>query len=109
MKLDTDLSALIDAEVNTLWGDTHGWVKLAELTEFETQRILTVRPRRRTYLKQSEAGYDWAVGREFVIVSNCPHRGNVVASDEVRNLRQMGYTHVHIHYNRNSAPLEIDL
>jgi hypothetical protein len=33
----------------------------------------------------------------------------VVAVDEVRHLKRSGYTHVHIHYNTNSAPLELEL
>lgn len=115
MKLDTTLSALIDdllvdTQTSRLWNDTHSWVKLADLVEFETQRILTVRPLRRTYLSQAEAGYDWSVGHEFVITSpHSPHKGDIVAVDETRNLKRYGYTHVHIHYNRNSVPLELEL
>jgi len=119
MKLDNTLSTLIngllDDEVDTtnqspLWNDTHSWVKLADLAEFETQRILTVRPRRRTYLHQSDAGYDWAVGKEFVITTqSSPYYNQVVAVDETTNLKRYGYTHVHIHYNHNSTPLEIEL
>ena len=119
MKLDTTLSTLIDDllndEVDTdtkpnLWADTHGWVKLADLSEFDTQHILTVRPRYRTYLHQSDAGYDWAVGKEFVITTrSSPYYNQVVAVDETRHLKRYGYTHVHIHYNRNSTPLELEL
>lgn len=120
MKLDTDLSNLIDdllvdteteqPSQSSLWNDTHGWVKLADLSEFDTQHILTVRPRHRTYLHQSEAGYDWAVGREFVITTrSSPYYDQVVAVDEKHNLKRYGYTHVHIHYNRNSTPLELEL
>ena len=112
MTLDTDLSALID----DLLGDTTdtqpstGWVKLADLTPADTQRVLTVRPRRRTYLHQSDAGYDWAAGKEFVITTrSSPYHNQVVAVDEVRNLKRYGYTHVHIHYNTSSAPLELEL
>lgn len=115
MKLDNTLSALIndllddDTQPN-LWADTHGWVKLADLAEFDTQHILTVRPRHRTYLHQSDAGYDWAVGKEFVITTrSSPYHNQVVAVDEVRNLKRYGYTHLHIHYNRNSTPLELEL
>jgi hypothetical protein len=115
MKLDNTLSSLIDDLLNddtqpNLWADTHGWVKLADLSEFDTQRIVTVRPLRRTYLRQSDAGYDWAAGQPFVITSSSsPYYNQVVAVDEVRNLQRYGYTHVHIHYNRNSVPLEIEL
>ena len=49
--------------MSALWNDTHSWVKLADLVGNKTQRVLTVRPRRRTYLRQSDAGYDWAAGR----------------------------------------------
>jgi hypothetical protein len=85
------------------------WQHLADLQPKTTQRILTVRPRWRTYLHQSEVGYDWAVGKPFIITGDCPHRGNIVASDESRNLKQMGYTHIHIHYNLNDTPLEMTL
>ena len=117
MKLDTDLNDLIneltqDSQLDTdnLWGDTHGYVKLADLTQDHSHRIVTVRPRRRTYLRQSDAGYDWAVGKEFVITTrSSPYYNQVVAVDEARNLKRYGYSHVHIHYNNLSAPLEIAL
>ena len=118
MKLDNTLSSMIDDllsdEVDTdnssLWNDTHSWVKLADLAEFDTQHILTVRPRRRTYLHPSEAGYDWAVGREFVITTrSSPYYGEIVAVDEAHNLKRYGYTHLHIHYNNRSVPLELEL
>lgn len=118
MKLDNDLSNLIndildtssDTDQPNLWADTHGWVKLADLVEFDTQHILPVRPRRRTYLHQSDAGYDWAVGKEFVITTrSSPYYGEIVAIDETANLKRYGYTHVHIHYNNRSVPLELEL
>jgi hypothetical protein len=115
MKLDNTLSSLIDDLLNddtqpNLWADTHGWVKLADLSEFDTQRIVTVRPLRRTYLRQSDAGYDWAAGQPFVITSpHSPHKGDIVAVDEINYLKRCGYTHIHIHYNRNSVPLELEL
>lgn len=112
MTLDTDLSALIDdlLGATTDTQPSTGWVKLSDLSEFETQRILTVRPRRRTYLSQAEAGYDWFVGHEFVVTTqSSPYYGSVVAVDEARLLKGYGYTHVHIHYNVNSAPLELEL
>jgi hypothetical protein len=85
------------------------WCKLSDLQPVTEHRIITVRPRWRTYLHQSDAGYDWAVGKPFIITSDCPHRGNVVAVDEVHNLKRMGYTHIHIHYNLNDTPLEMKL
>jgi hypothetical protein len=86
------------------------WAKLSDLQHHRSARILTVRPRWRTYLHQADAGYDWAVGREFIITTeNSPHRGNVVAVDEKHHLKWMGYTHIHIHYNLNDAPLELEL
>ena len=119
MKLSNTLSKLVDDlledEVDTatehgLWADTHGWVKLADLSEFKTHRILTIRPRYRTYIHQSDAGYDWAVGKEFVVSTrSSPYHTQVVAVDETHNLKRYGYTHVHIHYNRNSTPLELEL
>lgn len=85
------------------------WAKLADLTTHD-HRIVSVRPRRRTYLHQADAGYDWAAGAEFVIMTaSSPYCGSVVAVDERRHLKEYGYTHVHIHYNVNSAPLEIEL
>jgi len=122
MKLDSELTNLlndiidnkvdneVDTEVSSLWNDTQGWVKLADLTDEHFQRILTIRPRSRTYLKQSDAGYDWAVGKQFVVTSrNSQYHQQVVAVDEVRHLKRSGYTHVHIQYNTNSAPLELEL
>ena len=86
------------------------WVKLSDLSEHQSHRILTIRPRRRTFLHQSDAGYDWAAGREFVVVSgSSPYLNQVVAVDEANNLKRYGYTHVHIHYNIHSTPLEIAL
>ena len=86
------------------------WTHLADLSEQTPHRILTIRPRRRTYLHQSEAGYDWAAGREFVVIAeSSPYYGQVVAVDERRNLIGYGYTHVQIHYNTVSVPLEIKL
>jgi len=89
---------------------TPSWVNLVDLSGQTPHRILTIRPRRRTYLHQSEAGYDWAAGREFIITSqSSPYCGSVVAVDEKRNLKDYGYTHVHIHYNINAPHLEIAL
>ena len=86
------------------------WTHLADLSEQTPQRILTIRPRRRTYLHQSEAGYDWAAGREFVVIAeSSPYYGQVVAVDERRNLIGYGYTHVQIHYNTVSVPLTLAL
>lgn len=114
MQLDTTLSALIDELVGTQEGastkPTQGWVKLADLSEYPSTRIVTVRPRRRTYLHQSDAGYDWASGHEFIITSrSSPYYGDVVAIDETQHLQRYGYTHIHIHYNTNSGPLELEL
>jgi len=119
MKLDNTLSSLIDDLLNdevdtdnnsSLWNDTHSWVKLADLSEFDTHHILNVRPRRRTYLHQSDAGYDWAVGKEFVITTrSSPYYNQVVAIDETTNLKRYGYTHLHIHYNNNAPHLELEL
>ena len=118
MKLDNTLSSMIDdllsdevdTDTSSLWNDTHSWVKLADLAEFDTQNILTVRPRRRTYLSQADVGYDWSVGHEFVITTrSSPYYQQVVAVDEVKNLKRYGYTHLHIHYNNRSVPLELEL
>jgi len=86
------------------------WCKLADLFPEQDHRILSVRPYRRTYLHQSDAGYDWACGREFVITTeSSPYYNQVVAVDEKWHLKKYGYTHVHIFYNINSVPLEIAL
>ena len=51
-----------------------------------------------------------AVGKEFVITTqSSPYHNQIVAVDEVKNLKRYGYTHLHIHYNRNSVPLELEL
>jgi len=88
------------------------WVPLADLFPDQINRILTVRPRRRTYINQADAGYDWAAGHEFVVTAeSSPLYRNIVAVDEVRGLKACGYTHIHIHYNTgtDAAPLEIKL
>lgn len=88
------------------------WCKLADLIPDHTHRILTVRPYRRTYLRQADAGYDWAAGHPFVITTEAsPYCGAVVAVDERHLLKEYGYTHLHIHYNINPdlAPLELEL
>ena len=89
---------------------TSVWAKLADLLPEQDHRIVTVRPRYRTYLHQADAGSDWAAGKEFVITTeSSPYYGSVVAVDERRHLREYGYTHVHIHYQPHCAPLEIEL
>lgn len=86
------------------------WHKLTDLTVSTETRILTVRPRRRTYIRQSEAGYDWAAGREFVVTTkSSPYCGQVVAVDERHNLKREGYTRIHIAYNHDVPPLEVVL
>jgi hypothetical protein len=86
------------------------WVNIADLAPSNTHRILSIRPRRRTYLHQSDAGYDWAAGKEFVVSSaSSPYHNSIVAVDEVNNLKRYGYTHLHIHYNLNDTPLELEL
>ena len=86
------------------------WCKLADLLPDSNHSVVSVVPRRRTYLHQSDAGYDWACGREFVITTeSSPYYGMVVACDERRHLKEYGYTHIHVHWNINQAPLEIPL
>jgi len=86
------------------------WAKLADLLPQQDHRILSVRPRRRTYLRQADAGYDWAAGKEFVITTeSSPYYQQVVAVDEAKVLKEYGYTHVHIHYQPHCAPLELEL
>jgi len=89
---------------------TPKWTRLTEYYDPDEFRILSIRPRRRTYLRQSEAGYDWSAGRDFIVTSrSSPYCGTVVAVDETRHLKDIGYTHVHIHYNVDTPPLEIKL
>lgn len=85
------------------------WCKLADLLPEQHVRILSVRPKRRTYLLQADAGYDWAAGQPFVVISDCVFRGYTVAVDEKANLKDHGFTHVHIHYNDNAPHLELEL
>jgi hypothetical protein len=74
------------------------WCKLADLNLTFEARILTVRPKWRTYLRQSDVVYDWHVGHPFVVTDG-PYQGYTVDVTEVRNLKRDGYTAVHIHYN----------
>lgn len=75
------------------------WVKLSDYAPPEELRTLTIRPRR-TYIRQSDAGYDWAAGRTFMVRDpKSPYHGYFVAVDEAENLRREGYTSVRIEYN----------
>ncbi|MEI2419815.1 hypothetical protein V6O07_06050 [Arthrospira platensis SPKY2] len=85
------------------------WCKLADLKDKLECKVLVVRPKWRTYLKMSDAGYDWSVGQPFVVFGRSEFTGLTVAVDEVRNLRRAGYTEVHIHWNDNVPPLKLPL
>ena len=86
------------------------WTRLHDFFDPDDFRILSIRPRYRTYLRQSDAGYDWAAGHGFIVTStSSPYCGHVVAIDESRHLKDVGYTHVHIHYNLNTPPLKLEL
>jgi len=90
--------------------DTPKWTHLADYYNPNEFRILSIRPRRRTYLRQSDAGYDWCAGHGFIVTSqSSPYCGQVVAIDETRHLKDIGYTHVHIHYNLDTPPLKLEL
>lgn len=118
MKLDNALMSLIDdilsssSEEDTsayLWNDTQGYIKLAELAE-NPYKTLRIKPRRRTYLNGSDAGYDWASGKEFVVVDrSSSFNGQIVAVDETDVLKRYGYETVLIEYNRSVRPLEMSL
>lgn len=113
MKLDELLNLLADythkAEADNLWNDTQGYIKLADLTE-NPYRTLRVKPRRRTYLNRADVGYDWACGKEFVVIdANSPFSGQVIAVDEAHTLKRYGYDTIQIEYNTSVRPLEMSL
>jgi len=118
MKLDNTLVSLIDDLLSgssqedtndTLWNDTQGYIKLAELSE-NPYKTLRIKPRRRTYLNRKDAGYDWACGAEFVVTDrNSPFYEQIVAVDETMTLKRYGYETVQIEYNTSVRPLEMSL
>lgn len=65
-------------------------------------KALTVRPAKRPYLNASDVVYDYTVGHEFVVTDNhSPFNGCLVTVLDTSTLKQHGYTHAMIQYNRD--------
>lgn len=81
---------------------TKTYTSFADLNTLYTPsyRSLTLRPRRRTYLMETDAVYDYTVGHEFVVAdANSPFDGCVVTVLDKPTLKQHGYTNLTLSYN----------
>jgi hypothetical protein len=76
---------------------------------FVASKALTVVPRRRHYLSEVDAVYDFSVGHDFLVVDpTSPFDGCFVTLLDKHVLKQHGYTAVDITYN-NDRNVEIAL
>lgn len=74
--------------------------KLNSFADLKQVFRLTLVPRRRRYLVESDAIYDFTVGHEFVVDdASSPFDGCIVSCLDTTALKQHGYTHVLLHYN----------
>jgi hypothetical protein len=67
-------------------------------------KALTVRPRYNRYLSPEDAVYDFVVGHEHVALDDI-FCGSFVTMNDRPTLRQYGFTHIRIQYNRDSYTL----
>lgn len=75
--------------------------KLADIQA--SSKTLKVRPLRRSYHNEADAGYDWSAGVAFVITDpDSPLNGQITGIHETKLLRQYNYDAVAIQYNRNA-------
>lgn len=76
---------------------------------YTTSKALSVVPRRRHYLSESDAVYDFTVGHEFIVTDPAsPFDGCYVSTLDATTLTAHGYTAVEIIYN-NALSVEIAL
>jgi hypothetical protein len=69
---------------------------------YTPSKALSVVPRRRHYLSEVDAVYDFAVGHEFIVVDpQSPFDGCFVSTLDRPTLKAHGYTAVDIMYNNN--------
>lgn len=90
------------------------WSKLSALTaslNTKTKAVLTVAPRVRPYISQSDAVYDYTVGHDFTVIDNMsPLQGCSVTVCDRHVLKQTyGLTHLHIKFNPGMSPVEVAL
>lgn len=90
------------------------WSKLADLSSklnTKTKAALTVAPRRRPYISQSDAVYDYTVGHDFTVIDTMsPLQGCSVTVCDRHTLKETyGLTHLHIKFNPGMAPVEVAL
>lgn len=77
--------------------------------QYTPSKALAVVPRRRHYLSEVDAVYDFSVGHDFIVVDPVsPFHGCFVSSLDTTTLKRHGYTHVDISYN-NDRSVEIAL
>lgn len=76
---------------------------------FAASKALSVVPRRRHYLSEVDAVYDFSVGHDFLVVDpTSPFDGCFVTLLDKHVLKQHGYTAVDITYN-NDRSIEVAL
>jgi hypothetical protein len=76
---------------------------------YTCSKALSVVPRRRHYLSEVDAVYDFSVGHDFLVVDpTSPFDGCFVTLLDKHVLKQHGYTAVDITYN-NDRSIEVAL
>ena len=76
---------------------------------YTTSKTLSVVPRRRHYLSESDAVYDFSVGHDFIVVDTIsPFHGCFVSVLDKAVLKRHGYNAVDITYN-NDLSVEVRL
>jgi len=87
----------------------NNWTSLASLQDTFNSKSLSVKPRRRSYLSQSEAVYDYVAGHDVVITDTTSlYNGSVMSILDRHILKRDGYVKLHIHYN-NEQQVEVAL
>jgi len=86
-----------------LFTDTQAQPEDEEYTPLhQTDTLHLIPAYRRETLTPTDAGYDWAVGRQFVVVGPelTPHRGQRITVADVKTLIQCGIRYIDIQFNR---------
>jgi len=88
---------------------TNQWTSLSSLQDLGLNKSINVKPRRRSYLSQSDAVYDYMVGHDVVIIDNTSsYNGSVMSVLDTEYLKRNGYVTLHLHYN-NDQQVELTL
>jgi hypothetical protein len=110
--LDRRGQPALDRKLNPSGGNPMkliNWTSLASLQDTFNSKSLSVKPRRRSYLSQSDAVYDYMVGHDVVITdTTSPYNGSVMSILDRDVLKRDGYVKLHIHYN-NDQQVEVAL